>query len=188
VRGKDDDKWAQLPETELTRPDRRAWDWQSSLLLRGIDLVLDYMSSCAASALALAKDEARLLAHHYVGTEHLLIGLAREERGAAARVLASLDLTADQLRESVVFIGGRGEGEAPVEEPTPTPRLERVLEAAEKEATRRKQSQVETLHLLLALVREREGVAVMLLEVPGVALERIGGAMMRALREGATDG
>jgi hypothetical protein len=46
---------------------------------------------------------------------------------------------------------------------------------------------VGTIHLLLALVREREGIAVMLLEVPGVALERIGGAMMRALREGATD-
>jgi ATP-dependent Clp protease ATP-binding subunit ClpC len=154
--------------------------------LRGIDLVLDRMSSCAANALALAREEARLLAHPYVGSEHLLIGLAREERGVAARVLASLDLSAERLRESIVFIGGRGEGDPPAE-PAPTPRLERILEAAEKEAARRQQSPVGTIHLLLALVREREGIAVMLLEVPGVALERIGGAMMRALREGAAD-
>ena len=159
----------------------------SSRLLRGIDLVLDRMSSCAANALALAREEARLLAHPYVGTEHLLIGLAREERGAAARVLASLELTAERIRESVVFIVGRGEGDPSIEEPAPTPRLERILEAAEKEASRRQQSQVGTLHLLFALVRERSGIAVMLLEVPGVALERIGGAMMRAIREGATD-
>ncbi|HKG25223.1 MAG TPA: Clp protease N-terminal domain-containing protein [Thermomicrobiales bacterium] len=149
--------------------------------------MLDRFSSCAANALALARDEARLLAHAYVGTEHLLIGLAREERGAASRVLASLDLTADQLRESIVFIGGRGESGPPSDDPPLTPRLERVLEAAEKEASRRQQTQVATLHLLLALVREREGIAVMLLEVPGVALERIGGAMMRALREGLAD-
>jgi ATP-dependent Clp protease ATP-binding subunit ClpC len=145
------------------------------------------MSSCAANALALAREEARLLAHPYVGTEHLLIGLAREERGVAARVLASLDLSAERLRESIVFIGGLGAGDSPADDPVPTPRLERVLAAAEKEATRRQQSQVGTIHLLLALVREREGIAVMLLEVPGVALERIGGAMMRALREGAAD-
>jgi ATP-dependent Clp protease ATP-binding subunit ClpC len=160
---------------------------RSSRFLRGIDLVLDRMSSCAANALALARDEARLLAHPYVGTEHLLIGLAREQRGVAAQVLASLDLSAERLRESIVFIGGRGEVEPPPGEPTPTPRLQRILEAAEKEAARRQQTQVGTIHLLLALVREREGIAVMLLEVPGVALERIGGAMMRALREGATD-
>jgi ATP-dependent Clp protease ATP-binding subunit ClpC len=155
--------------------------------LRGIDLVLDRMSSCAANALALAREEARVLAHPYIGTEHLLIGLAREERGVAARVLASLDLSAEQLRDAIVFIAGRGEVPPPTDEPAPTPRLERVLETAEKEASRRQQAQVGTIHLLLALVREREGIAVMLLEVPGVALERIGGAMMRAIREGATD-
>lgn len=144
------------------------------------------MSACAANALAMAREEARLLAHPYVGSEHLLIGLAREERGVAARVLASLDLSAERLRESIVFIGGRGEG-PPTNDPAPTPRLQRILEAAEKEATRRQQPQVGTIHLLLALVREREGIAVMVLEVPGVALERIGGAMMRALREGASE-
>jgi ATP-dependent Clp protease ATP-binding subunit ClpC len=149
--------------------------------------VFDRFSACAANALALARDEARLLAHPYVGTEHLLIGLAREERGAASRVLASLDLTADSLRDSIVFITGRGDGDPPPDDPALTPRLERILEAAEKEAHRRQQTQIGTLHLLLALVREREGVAVMLLEVPGVALERIGGAMMRALREGLAD-
>jgi ATP-dependent Clp protease ATP-binding subunit ClpC len=155
--------------------------------LRGSGLVLDRLSPCAVHAFDLAREEARLLGHPYVGTEHLLIGLAREELGAASRVLASLDLTPDFLRERIVFIGGRGEGTADGAEPAASPRLERVLETATKEAERRQQSQVETLHVLLGLVREREGIAVMVLEVPGVGLERIGGAMMRALREGAAD-
>lgn len=151
------------------------------------NLVLERLSPCAANAIALAQEEARLLAHPYIGTEHLLVGLAREERGAAARVLADLELTADRLRDAIMFIGGRGDETEIAEEPQPTPRVERIFEAAEAEAERRNHAQVETLHLLFALVRERQGIAVMLLEAPGVRLERIGGALVRALREGASD-
>jgi ATP-dependent Clp protease ATP-binding subunit ClpC len=151
------------------------------------NLVLERLSPCAANAIALAQEEARLLAHPYIGTEHLLVGLAREERGAAARVLAELEWTADRLRDAILFIGGRGEERTSAEEPQLTPRVERIFEAAEAEAERRNHAQVETLHLLFALVRERQGIAVMLLETPGVRLERIGGALVRALREGASD-
>ncbi len=149
--------------------------------------MLDRLSPCAANALNLAREEADLLGHAYVGTEHLLIGLAREERGAAAMVLGTIDVTADRLRASLVFVLGRGDGDRAGNALPHSPRLDRVLEAAGKEALRRSQPQIGTLHLLLALVREREGVAVTLLEVPGVGLERIGGALMRALREGLAD-
>ena len=150
--------------------------------------MVDRLTSCAARALDLARVEASQLGHPYVGTEHLLIALAREEGAAAARVLASLDLTAERLRDWVAFIAGRGEDRRNVAaDPPHSPRLQRVLASAQKEAARRGQQQVDTLQLLLALVRERQGLAVVLLEAPGVGLERIGGAMMRALREGATD-
>ncbi len=145
-------------------------------------------TACARNVLNYAKEEARSLGHAHLGTEHLLIALAREEQGAAARVLSSLGITADQLRNSVAFIAGRGEPlPADSQEPSPTPRLSRVLESAAQEAKKRSHNVVSTLHLLLALLREREGLAVMLLESPGVGLERIGGAMMRAFRDGLSD-
>src|SRR5262245_58202254 len=109
--------------------------------LRGSDLVLDRLSPCAVHAFDLAREEARLLGHPYVGTDHLLIGLAREEHGAACRVLATLDLTPDFLRERIVFIGGRGEGTPDAAEPAFSPPLERVMETATKEAERRQQAQ-----------------------------------------------
>lgn len=145
-------------------------------------------TACARNVLNYAKEEARSLGHAHLGTEHLLIALAREEQGAAAHVLSSLGITADQLRHSVAFIAGRGQPlPADSQEPSPTPRLSRVLESAAQEAKKRGHQVVSTLHLLLALLREREGLAVTLLESPGVGLERIGGAMMRAFRDGLSD-
>lgn len=151
-------------------------------------LVTGSYTACAQNVLNYAKEEARNLGHAHCGTEHLLIALAREEQGAAAQVLASLGITADQLRQSVAFIAGHGQPRSPgSEDPPLTPRLNRVLEAAAQEAKKRGQSVAGTLHLLLALLREREGLAVMLLESPGVGLERIGGAIMRAFRDGLRD-
>lgn len=145
-------------------------------------------TACAQNALTYAKEEARNLGHAHCGTEHLLIGLAREEQGAAAQVLSSLGITAGQIRQSVAFIAGHGQPLLPDNgDPPVTPRLNRVLETAAQEAKKRGQAVIGTLHLLLALLREREGLAVMLLESPGVGLERIGGAMMRAFRDGLRD-
>lgn len=150
--------------------------------------VTESYTACARNVLKYANEEARSLGHAHLGTEHLLIALAREEQGAAARVLSSLGFTADQLRNSVAFIAGRGQPLLPDNhEPSPTPRLNRVLESAAQEAKKRSHAVVSTLHLLLALLREREGLAVMLLESPGVGLERIGGALMRAFRDGLSD-
>ncbi|HEY8448128.1 MAG TPA: Clp protease N-terminal domain-containing protein [Thermomicrobiales bacterium] len=145
-------------------------------------------TSCAQNALDNAKEEARRLGHSYCGTEHLVIALARDERSVAGQMLSSLGINADSLRSSVAFIVGQGEPlQADEPEPAMTPRLQRIIEAATKEAEQREDASISTLHLLLALLKEREGLAVMLLEAPGVGLERIGGAMMRALRDELAD-
>src|SRR5439155_5567612 len=81
----------------------------------------------------LAQDEARALKHNYIGTEHLLLGLLREEEGLAARVLESLDITVDEVRAKVIEIVGEGEevttGQIPF-----APRAKKVLELALREA------------------------------------------------------
>lgn len=142
---------------------------------------------CADRCLGYAQEEAIALGEDYVGSDHLLIALAREPAGAAARVLNELDTGADLLRTRLTFVRGLGQTH-PVGLPLPpSPRFEHILQMAGIEAGRREDQCIGTLHLLLALVKERKGVGVFLLESPGVGLERVGGAMMRAFREGATD-
>jgi ATP-dependent Clp protease ATP-binding subunit ClpC len=142
----------------------------------------------AMAAVREAREEASALGHAYVGTEHLLVGLARQEDGVAARALAALDLSADTIRDRVTFIGGRGNGAAYDPDELPfSPRLRHVLVSAEHEALKRGHTEIGTIHLLVALVRERTGLAVMLLDVPGHGLERIGIEILRCVREGARD-
>src|SRR5437870_2610825 len=112
------------------------------------------------------------MGHAHVGAVHLLIGLAREERGAASTILAGLGHDAHSIRENVGFVVGMEENPEGVDiAPEMTPRLIHILETAESERIKRQSHETGTLLLLLALVREREGVAVMLLETPGVGLE-----------------
>jgi ATP-dependent Clp protease ATP-binding subunit ClpC len=112
----------------------------------------------ARQAVVLAQDEARGLGHDYVGTEHLLLGLVREEAGGAARVLASLGVTPDAVREQVVEILGRGEA-AGIGQLMFTPRVKKVLELALRESVAMRRSEIGTEHLLIGLVREGGGVA-----------------------------
>jgi ATP-dependent Clp protease ATP-binding subunit ClpC len=106
----------------------------------------------------LAQEEARTLKHNYIGTEHILLGLLREEEGLAARVLMSLDITAERVQARVAEIVGSGEevtsGQIPY-----TPRAKKVLELALREALSRSHNYIGTEHILLGLVRENEGVA-----------------------------
>jgi ATP-dependent Clp protease ATP-binding subunit ClpA len=156
--------------------------------LRGLPLVLERLTPCAARVLNYAQEEARVMGHAHVGTEHLLIGLSREEHGAASTVLAGLGHDAGSLRAKTDFIVGTDENPDDFDSEVEfTPRIVHIFETAESERLKRQLSEIGTLLLLYALVREREGVAVMLLETPGVGLERIGGAMLRALRDGAKD-
>ena len=116
----------------------------------------------ARQVVVLAQDEARALKHNYIGTEHILLGLLREEEGLAARVLDSLDITVEDVRANVARIVGQGEevttGQIPF-----TPRAKKVLELALREALSLGHNYIGTEHILLGLVRENEGVAARIL-------------------------
>ena len=105
-----------------------------------------------------AQDEARGLKHNYIGTEHILLGLLREEEGLAARVLDSLGVTIDVVRAEVNRILGQGDEIATGQIPF-TPRAKRMLELALREALSIGHNYIGTEHILLGLVRENEGVA-----------------------------
>ena len=126
----------------------------------------------AREVVVLAQDEARLLKHNYIGTEHLLLGLLREEEGLAARVLESLHITTAEVRAQVGRIVGRGEevtaGQIPF-----TPRAKKVLELSLREALSLGHNYISTEHVLLGLVRENEGVAARILLNFDVDPERV---------------
>jgi ATP-dependent Clp protease ATP-binding subunit ClpA len=117
----------------------------------------DRFTRRARRALILSEEEARHLDHHYIGTEHLLLGLLREGDGVAARVLNDLGVQLPAAREAIAFVVGRGEGPA-TGELALTPRVKKAIELAVDEANRLHHSYVGTEHLLLGLVREGDGV------------------------------
>jgi ATP-dependent Clp protease ATP-binding subunit ClpC len=126
----------------------------------------------ARQVVVLAQDEARALNHNYIGTEHLLLGLLREERGLAAQVLASLDVKVEQVRVKVRAIIGQGDGVTAGQIPF-TPPAKKVLELALREAQAMNHEFIGTEHLLLGLAREDEGVAMQILGELGAGAERI---------------
>ena len=134
----------------------------------------------ARNVVVLAQDEARGLGHEYVGTEHLLLGLVREDAGGAARVLASLGVTLDPVRERVVEMLGRGEAVG-TGQLVFTPRVKKVLELALRESVAMRRPGIGTEHLLIALVREGGGVANRILEQFGADDRRILEAVVDAL-------
>jgi ATP-dependent Clp protease ATP-binding subunit ClpC len=106
----------------------------------------------------LAQEEARGLSHNYIGTEHILLGMLREEEGIAAGALAALDITVERVRAQITRIVGSGD--EVTSGPIPfTPRAKRVLELALREALSLGHNYIGTEHILLGLVRENEGVA-----------------------------
>src|SRR6266487_3095748 len=116
----------------------------------------------ARQVVVLAQEEARTLKHNYIGTEHILLGLLREEEGLAARVLESLDITVEEVRAQVARIVGQGDevttGQIPF-----TPRATKVLNLALREALSLGHNYIGTEHILLGLVRENEGAAARIL-------------------------
>ena len=126
----------------------------------------------------LAQEEARALRHNYIGTEHILLGLLREEEGLAARVLESLDITVERVRAQVVRIVGSGEevtsGQIPF-----TPRAKKVLELALREALRLGHNYIDPEHILLALTRVNESVAARILLDFGADSGKIRGEVVR---------
>jgi len=134
----------------------------------------------ARQVVVLAQEEARILKHNYIGTEHILLGLLREEEGLAARVLESLDITVERVRAQVVRIVGSGEevtsGQIPF-----TPGAKKVLELALREALSLGHNYIGTEHILLGLVRENEGVAARILLDFDADSEKIRNEVIRML-------
>jgi ATP-dependent Clp protease ATP-binding subunit ClpC len=143
--------------------------------------VFERFTERAKQVVVLAQDEARALKHNYIGTEHILLGLLREEEGLAARVLESLDITVEEVRAQVARIIGPGDepivsGQIPF-----TPRAKKVLELSLREALSLKHNYIGTEHILLGLVRENEGVAARILLDFGADAEKIRNEIMRVL-------
>jgi ATP-dependent Clp protease ATP-binding subunit ClpC len=141
-------------------------------------------SERARRVLTLAQEEAQNLNHSYIGTEHILLGLVREEEGVAAKVLVSLGAGLNKVRASVEFVIGRGEKPSSGETGL-TPRARRVIELAIDEARHLSHNYIGTEHLLLGLLREGEGIAAGVLDSFGITLERARTETERALSSGA---
>ena len=126
----------------------------------------------ARRVVVLAQEEARLLNHNYIGTEHILLGLLNEGEGIAAKALESLGISLNSVREQVVEIIGQGQ-QAPSGHIPFTPRAKKVLELSLREALQLGHNYIGTEHILLGLIREGEGVAAQVLQKLGAELQKV---------------
>jgi ATP-dependent Clp protease ATP-binding subunit ClpC len=125
----------------------------------------------ARRVIVLAQEEARLLDHDYIGTEHILLGLIREREGVAAQALESLGISLEAVRAEVEQVIGRGQTTPGPQIPF-TPRSKKVLELSLREARSLGHDYIGTEHILLGLIREGEGVAAQVLVKLGADLQR----------------
>src|SRR6187549_641125 len=126
----------------------------------------------ARRVVVLAQEEARMLNHNYIGTEHILLGLIHEGEGVAAKALESLGISLDAVRQQVEEIIGQGQ-QAPSGHIPFTPRAKKVLELSLREALQLGHNYIGTEHILLGLIREGEGVAAQVLVKLGADLNRV---------------
>jgi ATP-dependent Clp protease ATP-binding subunit ClpA len=126
----------------------------------------------ARRVVVLAQEEARMLNHNYIGTEHILLGLIHEGEGVAAKALESLGISLDAVRQQVEEIIGQGQ-QAPSGHIPFTPRAKKVLELSLREALQLGHNYIGTEHILLGLIREGDGVAAQVLMKLGADLSRV---------------
>ena len=138
----------------------------------------------ARRVVVLAQEEARLLNHNYIGTEHILLGLIHEGEGVAARGLQSLGIRLDSVRSQVLEKTGKGH-QSPSGHIPFTPRAKKVLELSLREALQLGHNYIGTEHILLGLIREGGGVAAQVLEEIGADLSEIRHSVLRLLSGGA---
>src|SRR5271167_1183385 len=142
------------------------------LTANGGGLVFERFTDRARRVLVLAQEEARLLNHSFIGTEHILLGLIHEGEGVAAKALEQLGVSLEAVREKVEETIGLS-GTAPTGSPPFTPRAKKVLELSLREALQLGHNYIGTEHMLLGLVREGEGVAAQVLVSLGADLARV---------------
>jgi ATP-dependent Clp protease ATP-binding subunit ClpC len=140
-------------------------------------------SEGARRVLTRAQGEAQRLGHSYIDTEHILLGIAGEELGIAAKVLSNFGISTGKIQAAVEFVIGKGERRATKGEVDLAPRAKRAIEFAVDEARRLNSSYIGVEHLLLGLLRESEGVAFSVLESFGVTLERTRDEVNRVVKQ-----
>ena len=143
---------------------------------------LDKFTKRARRVLTFAQEEATRLNHNYIGTEHVLLGLIREEEGLAAKVLRDLGVDQARVRQVVEDIVGRGQATAGTRLSL-TPRTKRVIELAVDEARRMGHHYIGTEHLLLGLVREGDGIAVNVLKSLNISPDKVRSQLSKAVME-----
>src|SRR6201996_6384400 len=137
------------------------------------DDMFERFTDRARRVIVLAQEEARMLGHNSIGTEHLLLGLIHEGEGVAAKALESLGISLETVRQQVEEIIGHGE-QAPLTGHIPfTERAKKVLELSLREAIQLGHNYIGTEHILLGLIREGEGVAAQILVKLGADLNRV---------------
>ena len=141
----------------------------------------------ARRVVVLAQEEARMLNHNYIGTEHILLGLIHEGEGVAAKALESMSLSLETAREQVTDIIGRGQS-APAGHIPFTPRAKKVLELSLREALQLGHNYIGTEHILLGLLREGEGVAAQVLQKLGADLNRVRQQVIQLLSGYSSEG
>jgi ATP-dependent Clp protease ATP-binding subunit ClpC len=134
----------------------------------------------ARIVIVVAQEEARRLQHNYIGTEHILMGLLREEEGVAAQVLASLGMTEELARAQIVRVVGTGDETSSNQIPF-TARAKEVLELSLRESLSLGHDYIGTEHILLGLVAEGEGVAMRVLQDLGVEARAVKNAIVDGL-------
>jgi ATP-dependent Clp protease ATP-binding subunit ClpC len=134
----------------------------------------------ARRVVVLAQEEARMLNHNYIGTEHILLGLIHEGEGVAAKALESMGTSLDAVRAQVEEIIGQGQ-QAPSGHIPFTPRAKKVLELSLREALQLGHNYIGTEHILLGLIREGEGVAAQVLVKLGADLNRVRSTVIQLL-------
>ncbi len=148
---------------------------------------IERMTICALRCLDVAESRAGASGRPETCTEDLLLAIASADGSAGKRALESVGLDAATLRDRLTFIIGPALASDGTVAAVRSPRVDRVILLAHRDATKRVRPSIGTLNLLMGIVRERQGMAVAVLEVPGVGLERIGGALARAFREEWSD-
>ena len=134
----------------------------------------------------LAQEEARMLDHNYIGTEHLLLGLLHEGRGSAARALTAMDVTLSAARDQVVAIVGRGQ-EQPSGHIPFTPRAKKSLELSLRESLQLGDGYIGTGHLMLGVIRQGDNVAIKVLDKLGADLSNLRARVAQELRNNPED-
>lgn len=153
-------------------------------VIAGPDIDVPY-TAVARHVLDRAEEFAYLIGGEAILTEHLLLAISATPECAAAKLINEFRGSTDSLLSALEFIVGIAG--PPLATNQPSPRLERVLIRAKREAYRMKHSHVNTLHMLMALIRERQGAACLVLEVPGFGLSTIEMANMNAIQLGDSD-